>query len=165
MNKNLISYLKKLIDTEFVSVYHNYDTLETVYSIPYNASLASDKVKLILIRALGLDWDDNFNPDNPDDIAKMSWFMLSDGVPVFALTSTHLIDKHGNLKTHFILDFEDEILFEKSYKTQRLTDKNPMVKLMHKISTKVIAQEHEAQKLKMEKMFISTNMFLPQSTR
>ena len=54
MNKHLEHCLTRTIQKEFVSVFHDYDSLETIYSVPYNASLAPRSVKLILIRALYL---------------------------------------------------------------------------------------------------------------
>lgn len=161
MNKQLKHCLEKSIQKEFVSVCHNYDTRETIYTIPYNATLASRSVKLALIRATGLDYDDTFDANNPHDIDKMAWYLIADDNPTFALTSSHFINKQGVLMTHYMLDFNGEILYQKSCASDKLVRKNPILQLMRKCSDKLIAQERAAQEHKMEKMFISTNMFIP----
>ena len=158
-DKNLKRCLEKTIDAEFVSVYHNYDTMETVYAIPYNASLASRRVKLTLIRAMGLDWDDNFDENNPYDIDKTSWYLLSNGTPTFSITTSHHINKQGVITTDVLLSFEDEVLMERSYPSDKVPKKCFLLQLMRKCSEKVIAQERAAQAKRMEKMFMSMNMF------
>ena len=158
-DKNLIRCLEKTIDTEFVSVYHNYDTMETVYTIPYNASLASRRVKLTLIRAMGLDWDNNFDENNPYDIDKTSWYLLSEGNPTFSIITSHHINKQGVITTDVLLDFEGEVLMERSYPSDKVPRKCFLLRLMRKCSEKVIAQERAAQAKRMEKMFMSMNMF------
>ncbi len=159
MNKPLKNYLQRIIKNEYVSVYHDYDGQKTTYSIPYNASLAPRSVRLTLIRALGLDYDDDFDENNPQDIDKMSYNLIADETPLFSLTSDHYINNRGTLMTHYILDFDGQVLTEKSYKSDKLSGKNPLIQLMRKCSDKIIAQEQAAQKYKMEKMFVSTNIF------
>ena len=159
MNKHLKNCLERTIQKEFVSVYHNYDTQETVYSVPYNAALTPRSVKVTLIRATGLDYDDDFDETDPDDIDKMSWYLIADETPIFSLSQSHNINKHGVLMTNYRIDFDGEVLSEKSYATENLSTRNPYIQLMRRFSDKIITQEHAAQELKMEKMFISTNMF------
>lgn len=160
MNKLLIAFLEKSIQSEYISVYHDYDTQETVYFIPYNATLATRDVKLKLVQLMGLDWDDGFDEKNPADIDKAADYLIgSDETPLFTLTSSHFIEKNGILMTDFILDFEEDVIYKKSYQTDKLSKKNMFVKLMKKCSDKIIDQEKAAQEHKMEKMFISTNMF------
>lgn len=159
MNKNLKRCLERTIKQEFVSVYHDYDNQETRYSVPYNALLTPRSVKLTLIRALGLDYDDDFDADDPNDIDKMAWYLIADEMPVFELASGHTINKHGVLMTNYRLDFDGEVLFQKSYTSENISRKNPMLQLIRKCSDKIITQEHAAQEHKMEKMFISSNMF------
>ena len=159
MNKHLKNFLEATIQKEFVSVVHDYDTMETTYSFPYNASLAKRPIKLQLIRAIGLDYDEDFDATDPDDIDRMARYMLANETPIFSLSSKHLITKKGLLMTHYTLDFDGEILFEKSYPSDTLTNANPMLQLMRKCSAKIIEQERIAQEYKMEKMFVSTNMF------
>ena len=86
MNKSLKRCLEHTIKKEFVSVYHNYDTQETIYSIPYNASLATQSVKLTLVRAMALDYDEDFDDKNQKDIEIAAKNLLNDGTPVFSLT-------------------------------------------------------------------------------
>lgn len=159
MNKNLKRCLEHTIKKEFVSVYHNYDTQETIYSIPYNASLATQSVKLILVRAMALDYDDDFDDKDSNDIETAARNLLNDGTPVFSLTESHFISKRNQLMTHYLLDFDGEALVEKSYPTDKLSKKNPLLQLMRKCSEKIVAQEVAAQAQKMEKMFISMNLF------
>lgn len=159
MDKQLKKCLEKTIQAEFVSVYHDYNAQETAYLIPYNASLTPRSVKLSLIRATGFDYSDEFDPQNPDDIDEMALNFVDGITPEFSLTSTHFINENGELMTNFVLDFANEILFEQSYATNKLNYKNPILQLMRQCSNKIIAQEYAAQKQKMEKMFISFNMF------
>ena len=160
MNKHLQHCLERTIQKEFVSVYHNYDTMETIYSIPYNASLAPRSVRLMLIRALGLDYDDDFDADDPHEIDKLSWYLIADETPYFKITQSSFINKRGKMMTNYILDFDDEVLFEKSYAADNLSKKNQMLQLMRKCSDKIIDQERVAQEHKMGKMFVSTNLFM-----
>ena len=159
MNKNLKRCLEQSINREFVSVYHDYDMRETIYSIPYNASLAPRSVKLILIRAMGLDADEDFDYEDPRDIDSAAMRLIDGTTPAFVLASSHFINKNGTLMTHYTLDFDGEVLFERAYNSEKLNKKNPILHLMRKCSDKVISQERAAQEHKMEKMFISTNMF------
>lgn len=159
MNKHLKNCLERTIQKEFVSVYHNYDTQETVYSVPYNAALTPRSVRSILIRAVGLDYDDDFDETDPYDIDKMSWYLIADETPIFSLSQSHNINKQGVLMTNYRIDFDGEVLSEKSYATENLSTRNPYIQLMRRFSDKIITQEHAAQELKMEKIFISTNMF------
>ena len=165
MNKYLMKFLEQSIQKEFVSVVHNYDTLETIYSIPYNASLAKRPVKLQLIRALGLDYEDDFDDTDPDDIDRVAWYMLAEGTPVISISSKHIISRKGVMMTHYTLDFDGEVLFEKSYPSDKLTNTNLMLQLIRHCSAKIVEQEHVAQQYKMEKMFISTNMFMQHAKR
>ena len=159
MNKHLKHCLERTINKEFVSVRHDYDNHETTYSVPYNASLAPQSVKLKLIHAMGLDYDEAFDDKDAEDIEKMSWYLIADDTPEFGLTASHFINKRGIIMTHYILDFDGEILYEKSYPSDQLNKKNPMLQLIRKCSNKIVAQEQLAQEHKMEKMFISMNMF------
>ena len=85
--------------------------------------------------------------------------MIADETPFFELSSRHLINKRGVLMTNYRLDFDGEVLFEKSYASENLSRKNPMLQLMRKCSDKIISQERIAQEHQMEKMFISSNIF------
>ena len=160
MNKHLEHCLTRTIQKEFVSVFHDYDSLETIYSVPYNASLAPRSVKLILIRAMGFDYDDDFDEKNPDDIDKMAYYLTADETPIFSITAGHFINSRGILMTNYRLDFDGQVLSEKSYTSDNLSRKNSFLQLIHKCSDKIIAQERAAQEHKMEKLFISTNMFM-----
>lgn len=159
MNKHLKHCLERTINKEFVSVRHDYDNNETIYYFPYNASLTPQSVKLKLIQVMGLDYDEDFDEKDADDIEKMSWFLIADDTPEFALTTSHYINKRGIVMTHYTLDFEGEILYQKSYPSDQINRKNPMLQLIRKCSNKLVTQEQIAQEHKMEKMFISTNMF------
>jgi len=159
MNKHLKRCLERTIKQEFVSVYHDYDTQETTYSVPYNAALTPRSVRLMLIRAMGLDYGEDFDDKDPNDIDKMSSFLIDEWTPLFSLTSKHTINKNGVLLTNYRIDFDGEVLFEKAYASNNLANKNPMIQLMHRCSEKIIDQERIAQEQKMEKMFISTNLF------
>lgn len=161
MNNQLKNCLEETIKNEFVSVYHNYDNLETIYYIPYNASLTPRPIKRTLIRAMGLDYSEDFDEQNPNDIDKMACYLISDEMPMFTLSARHSINKRGDLMTNYRLDFNDELLFEKSYNSNKLSPRNPMVQIISKCSDKIIAQERFAQEHKMEKFFISMNMFMP----
>ena len=159
MDKQLKKCLEKTIQTEFVSVYHDYNAQETIYVIPYNASLTPRSVKLSLIRAVGFDYSDKFDAKNPNDIDEMASNFIVGITPEFSLTSSHFVNHNGVLMTKFVLDFAEEILFEKSYESNKMNNKNPILQLIRQCSNKIIAQEYAAQKHKMEKMFISLNMF------
>lgn len=160
MNKHLKNCLERTIQKEFVSVYHDYDSQETIYSIPYNATLAPRSVKLALIRATGLDYDDDFDENDPGDIDKMAWYLIAEETPCFSLSAGHFINTRGVLMTNYRLDFDGEVLFQKTYASDTLSKKNPILQLMRRCSDKIITQERTAQEHKMEKMFISTNMFM-----
>ena len=159
MNKHLQHCVERTIKKEFVSVYHDYDNRETIYNVPYNAALTPRSVRLILIRAMGLDYSDEFDESDPHDIDKMSWYLVADETPMFSLVQGHTINKRGVLMTNYRLDFNGEVLFQKSYPSESLSRKNTMLQLIRKCSDKIIDQERTAQQYKMEKMFVSTNMF------
>lgn len=161
MDEELLSCLAKTIKDEYVSVLHDYNTEETNYLIPYNATHASLSVKLKLVQLLELDWDANFDASDPYDIERAAWHLaVADQTPLFSLGFSHYIDENGTLMTHFILDFEEEVLFAESYPTDQLSPKNTLVSLMRLCSKKIVKQEKMARKYNMQKMFISTNAFL-----
>lgn len=158
MNKHLIHCLKRTIKQEFVSVYHNYDEQKTVYTIPYNALLTPRNVKLQLLRVMGMVDDDK--ELDASEIDSLSHEMASgDLSPEFELEYGQIMNKRGTLMVRYILDFDGAILFEKSYPSNKVYPKNPILKLIRLCSNKIIEQERTAQKYKMEKILLSSNLF------
>lgn len=166
MKKYLETYLRKVIRQEYVSVHHDYDTAETTYIIPYNASLASPKIKLLLLQSAGIIEDDETIDDyTTSEIEETSKNLIDITTPEFEISTSHYINNRGVLMTHYILDFDGDVLFQKSYPSNKLSTKNQMLRLIKLCSNKIIDQERAAQKFKMEKMLISTNMFNLRVTR
>ena len=158
MNRELQRYLEQLIRTEYVSVVHDYDQMETSYTIPYNATSAPRKIKIMLLRADGI-IDDEDEIDGDDDIDALGENLFDFMTPEFVLSTTHYINNRNKLVTQYTLDFDGTILYQKSYPSDTINARSPIFRLMKMCSDKVITQERVAQKYKMEKMFLSMNMF------
>ena len=158
MNKELQRYLEKIIRSEHVSVHHDYDAMESNYTIPYNAALASDNIKLMLLRADGiLDEDEELDEyESIDFLAESLTELLT---PEFGLSTSHYINNRNKIMTKYTLDFDGTILHQKTYPSEAINTRSPLFRLIKMCSDKIIAQEHIAQKHKMEKTFISMNMF------
>ena len=159
MNKYLKRCLEESIKRGFVSVYHDYDKLETVYSIPYDATITPNPVKEMLVKVMGLVDDEDIDEQDSKEINETAMFLIREMMPEFSISSRHIINKHNVLMTQYTLDFDGMILYEKAYPSDKLGHRNPMLNLMRQCSNKVVSQERFAQKHKMEKMFISMNMF------
>ena len=157
ISKYLKKCLERTIETEYVSVFHDYDLMETIYTIPYNATLAPTPVKMALVRAT-MD-DEDFDESDNEEVNDIATAFATNPMPLFSITIGYHINSSGVLMADYTLDFEGEVLFMKSYEFNKQDNKNPVLSLVRKCSNKIVAQERAAQKHKMQKMFVSMNMF------
>lgn len=158
MNRELQRYLEQIIKSEYVSVHHDCDQMETNYTIPYNAALAPQKIKIMLMQADGI-LDNSEDLDDDDDINLLAENLTDFMTPEFMLSTKHYINHKNKLMTEYSLDFDGTILHQKTYPSEAINTRSPIFRLMKMCSDKVISQERTAQKYKMEKMFVSMNMF------